>query len=78
MPNQKIHMERAVVVERSNALVYLITSFELELKVEGSNPGIAVPFLGRQFSSENELIRVFSRDNSRNLDFRNIRTKSIS
>ena len=56
------------MAERSNALVYLMIS-TLELKVEGSNPGIAVPFLGRQFSSENELIRVFSRDNSRNLAF---------
>ena len=60
-----------MVVERSNALFYLMSS-TLELKVEGSNPGTAVPFLGRQFSSENEneLIRVFSRVNSRNLDFR--------
>ena len=33
----------AVVVERSNALVYLITS-SLELKVEGSNPGGAYFF----------------------------------
>ena len=30
--------DRTVVVERSNALVYLMTSL-LELKVEGSNPG---------------------------------------
>ena len=35
---------RAVVVERSNALVYLMISVILELKVEGSNPGVAVYF----------------------------------
>ena len=45
-----------MVVERHNALVSLMISvLELELKVEGSNPGIAVPFLVRQFSSKNEL-----------------------
>ena len=32
--------EGTVVVERSNALVYLMIS-TLELKVEGSNPGVA-------------------------------------
>ena len=37
-------MNRTVVVERSNALVYLMTSV-LELKVEGSNPGAAISFL---------------------------------
>ena len=34
---------RAVVVERSNALVYLMISV-LELKVEGSNPASSVLF----------------------------------
>ena len=44
-----------MVVERSNASVYLIID-TLELKVEGSIPGIAVPFLGRQFSEKNSRI----------------------
>ena len=34
------YLDRAVVVERSNALVYLITS-SLELKVEGSKHGLS-------------------------------------
>ena len=37
----KFKTQRAVVVERSNASVYLIID-TLELKVEGSNPGVAV------------------------------------
>ena len=37
------NFDRAVVVERSNTLVYLITSL-LELKVEGSSPGGGVFF----------------------------------
>ena len=36
----KTSTNRTVVVERSNALVYLMTR-ALELKVEGSNPGVS-------------------------------------
>ena len=36
--------DRAVVVERSNMLVYLMIS-SLELKVEGSNPGHPETFI---------------------------------
>ena len=39
-----ISYKPAVVVERSNALVYLMIS-SLELKVEGSNPAISRSFL---------------------------------
>ena len=40
---QTIYINRAVVAERSNASVYLMID-TLELKVEGSNPGVAVYF----------------------------------
>ena len=42
------------MVERSNTLVYLITSFALELKVEGSNPSHPEMF----FSFRNAEIRT--------------------
>ena len=52
--NPKIRVRRTVVVERSNALVYLIIS-ALELKVEGSNPGHPETFI---FSFRNAEIRT--------------------
>ena len=36
-----LHQCRAVVVKLSNALVYLMISAILELKVEGSNPAVS-------------------------------------
>ena len=39
--SNKGKFDRAVVAERSNASVYLIID-TLELKVEGSNPGVSI------------------------------------
>ena len=53
-----------MVAERTNALVYLITSSLDDSKVEGSNPGVAVYFRvngnGQTRACVNELIRSFA------------------
>ena len=59
---------RAVVVERSNALVYLMISVILELKVEGSNPGVI--YFRRLNKSNLNTLGQDERINSRNLDLR--------
>ena len=62
-----------MVVERSNALVYLITS-ALELKVEGSNPRhvmrsfLSAKIVGQEWRMRSSFV---STAHARNLNFRN-------